>query len=783
MMDELSDQLERLRLERQRLEVLLSRLPAWRAHEQLAAVPTPKDAVAQSSLERRRAEVEAQIGQEPLYSAYKSVLAAIGVIEELIHSQKADAQDRANKANGAADRNSADATLNDAMQPVETAGFNGSAVDGGARAGGNSADVSSGVTFAARPSGPPDDLTRIRRIDKGLAAALIARGVRRFADIAAFGSADVRALSAALGLGRRISQENWIEQAAVLAMKAAGSVKSAAVAPLSAEAQALKLEVPEVTNNVRTLGGDRASITPQTVAAEPADPLRPEVAAVVAEVVSKIANRHGSGASIGGNVASTSAVVPEIVTPPVEVIAVEAPVFVMDMVRDAVTRIASGVRPVEEVSRSAGFGSEVVGARVDGRDRRVETEPEDASGSVALAAIAKAEAPEEVAQVGVVEELSAYAGRDDLTLILGIDPGLREQLANIGVTKFQQIAVWDAATVAAMRVALGKVADISGYGWIEQASILARGGMTAHAFRVMRGDYAALAPWPKTLARRDPQFAVWLAAESRGIHSPPVITDVAGVSCDVIAQRRSIAPAQAARVIEIEAEIDPAFDEPVADIVQARDGRQESRRDGHWAKEVGEPVPPAPAPAPAPAPVSNVAPDVRPRPLTIADRITAIERDVARLPVSPRLLYERAQAAAREAAQRADTQTQSRGQTPASVPTPTRDIGFDDHILQRDGAVAADVRIVSGGDRSTAAFESQARIDDAAVHPGPDDFDRFDYAAYRDQVEEASVEIVRPDLSGANNGAGPGGRGGTGSGKESSDAGRVRRFLKALTGE
>ena len=68
---------------------------------------------------------------------------------------------------------------------------------------------------------PPDDLTRIRRIDRTTAEALTARGIRFFDQIAAFSHADVRTLAAALNLGRRISQENWIEQSAVLASRAA----------------------------------------------------------------------------------------------------------------------------------------------------------------------------------------------------------------------------------------------------------------------------------------------------------------------------------------------------------------------------------------------------------------------------------------------------------------------------------------------------------------------------------------------------------------------------------
>ncbi len=63
----------------------------------------------------------------------------------------------------------------------------------------------------------PDDLTLIRTIDTALAASLNSLGIVAFAQIAGWSRPDVMRASQALGLGRRISKENWIEQAAMLA--------------------------------------------------------------------------------------------------------------------------------------------------------------------------------------------------------------------------------------------------------------------------------------------------------------------------------------------------------------------------------------------------------------------------------------------------------------------------------------------------------------------------------------------------------------------------------------
>jgi hypothetical protein len=73
---------------------------------------------------------------------------------------------------------------------------------------------------ASRPvPGYRDDLSLIRGIDADLAGKLEALGVVRYAQIAAWQREDVRRIAAALELGRQISQQNWIEQAEILAVR------------------------------------------------------------------------------------------------------------------------------------------------------------------------------------------------------------------------------------------------------------------------------------------------------------------------------------------------------------------------------------------------------------------------------------------------------------------------------------------------------------------------------------------------------------------------------------
>lgn len=76
----------------------------------------------------------------------------------------------------------------------------------------------SGAGPVAAPAASPDDLGRIRGISKVLARRLSGLGVASFAQIANWTSADVQHVARTLGISRQISSENWIEQAALLAL-------------------------------------------------------------------------------------------------------------------------------------------------------------------------------------------------------------------------------------------------------------------------------------------------------------------------------------------------------------------------------------------------------------------------------------------------------------------------------------------------------------------------------------------------------------------------------------
>lgn len=66
-------------------------------------------------------------------------------------------------------------------------------------------------------AGPSEDLTRIRGIDSVMQGRLKELGIRRFQDLARLTTGDIKGLSETLGLGARMTLENWVGQAQVLA--------------------------------------------------------------------------------------------------------------------------------------------------------------------------------------------------------------------------------------------------------------------------------------------------------------------------------------------------------------------------------------------------------------------------------------------------------------------------------------------------------------------------------------------------------------------------------------
>lgn len=116
------------------------------------------------------------------------------------------------------------------------------------------------------------------------------------------------------------------------------------------------------------------------------------------------------------------------------------------------------------------------------------TPPPASVGMVGLGEIVSQAAEEEVA-AAQPESAPAPApaapatdtASDDLTRIKGIGPKLRTRLGELGVTRFAQIAAWDAAEIARIDAQLGSFAGRpTRDSWVEQAKLLAGGDSAAY---------------------------------------------------------------------------------------------------------------------------------------------------------------------------------------------------------------------------------------------------------------------------------------------------------------
>ena len=90
--------------------------------------------------------------------------------------------------------------------------------------------------------------------------------------------------------------------------------------------------------------------------------------------------------------------------------------------------------------------------------------------------VVSAAAAEEAAQAERPAVEPASGEPDDLTRIKGVGPKLQAMLRNLGVTRYEQIAAWTPADIAAIDPHLGAFQGrIVRDGWTEQARYLAAG--------------------------------------------------------------------------------------------------------------------------------------------------------------------------------------------------------------------------------------------------------------------------------------------------------------------
>jgi len=395
----------------------------------------------------------------------------------------------------------------------------------------------------ARPIAPPpvaggvQDLKRIRLIDVGIEASLNKLGVTRYEHIAAWMRDDVKKVSQALGIKGRINQENWIEQALILAKggetyysarRARG--EAATAAPTSDEGdRGLKDSAPLPRPMSRAgvaaavVAPPLADIMPAPAVPVPSSPMVAERAAFASGTVRR-QERPASDA----------------------VDAVQAvPLRPAAPARDNLQRIGSITPEIEKglnaqgVSRYAQIAqwsqSEIdafekqllTGGRIArenwveqaqilsrGGDTRFSREF-DAGGAIQGQSQVDASAPGTAARTDLGSLRSvrsrAYQGTpepgpeaaqraaaqnrvlrasspNDLKRIRGIGVLIEKKLNSMGVITYEHIANWTADDIDRVSQSLDFKGRIERENWVEQARILSAGGHTEFSRRVDRGE-------------------------------------------------------------------------------------------------------------------------------------------------------------------------------------------------------------------------------------------------------------------------------------------------------
>ncbi len=294
------------------------------------------------------------------------------------------------------------------------------------------------------PAGrPADDLKRIRSIDQPLEVTLHRLGIRTFAEIGAWKPADVARISHALGFQGRIEQENWIEQAQILA-----SGKD--------------------THYSSLLTKDVASRATDT---------RPDTAPVV-QTRAPAAQTVAAVATVATAVPATPAVTPRMPPAPRPVEAVRAERISVEAASAAAAAMAAAAAAASRPYKA----DETTGAPLSqfSKDPSPAVEPRGpAAGSAAIAALPAANTAQEARP--------AVAARDVLQRIGGVTPEIERLLYAQGVFRYDQIAQWTENDVERFDRLLGHQGRIKRENWVQQAQNLTRGGETPNPRVLDRG--------------------------------------------------------------------------------------------------------------------------------------------------------------------------------------------------------------------------------------------------------------------------------------------------------
>jgi predicted flap endonuclease-1-like 5' DNA nuclease len=368
------------------------------------------------------------------------------------------------------------------------------------------------------------DLKRIRLIDADTEARLNKLGVTRYEHIASWMRDDVKKVSQELGFKGRINQENWIEQALILAKggethyssrrargeaataaptsndgatlprpMSRGGVAAAVVAPPPAEtkpapaAAAPALSPPLVSERAAFAGGTAvrqqrpASDAVEAVQAVPVRPVAPahdnlqRIGTITPDIEK---NLNAQGISRYAQIAQWS----------------QSDIDAMEKQLRTGGRIAreNWVEQAHILSRGGDtrFSREFDGAGSEQAQFKATRTDLGSLRSVRSRAYqgAPEPGPEAAQRAAAQNRVLRGAISNDLKRIRGIGVLIEKKLNSMGVVTYEHIANWTADDIDRVSQSLDFKGRIERENWIEQARILSAGGQTEFSRRVDRGE-------------------------------------------------------------------------------------------------------------------------------------------------------------------------------------------------------------------------------------------------------------------------------------------------------
>jgi predicted flap endonuclease-1-like 5' DNA nuclease len=403
------------------------------------------------------------------------------------------------------------------------------------------------VTVPAADLAHGQDLKRVRRIDGEVEAGLNRLGVRRYEHIAAWLRPDVDRIGKALGLEGRISRENWIEQAQVLAkggethyaMRLARG-EAARAGPTPDEGEPRRLAAAAVTPRASTGGAagvavevavPAAAAAPKAPAAEAAPPAVSERAAFAAERSDASALEpavplrpvpppaRDNLQRIGGIDAEAEKLLAAHGVGRYSQIAHWSPADVARLEAQLGSTGRIGRENWIEQAQILSRGGDTAYSR--DYDRRARGEggaaasrptkladairensvrgggeaPRAARSDLGALRSVRSEAYQSSELSSLPTQRGGYQGKvgrsaqlDDLKRIRGIGVLIEKRLNSLGVVAYEQIANWTAEEIDRVSQSLDFKGRIERENWVEQARILASGGATEFSRRVDRGE-------------------------------------------------------------------------------------------------------------------------------------------------------------------------------------------------------------------------------------------------------------------------------------------------------